>query len=235
MRGPLNCGHFSRDIWDAEKKHLIEVPERCKQLRIEGQGEHVGHRIVQLLEKPTAKGRFVDSLELPSNGIKGVLGRRVAKVLQDRDKYWGGVQMHRLDLSDNDLMDEGALGVAELLSSFNGQKITHLDLRGNNIGEEGMIAIADALVENGAVALQHLNLAANDMGDRGAMVLATALRQQKRAYLTGLRPLKCLHVSANGMSDVGVTAVLRGVCEMATVVDRIDIGGNGAGCQSLIR
>jgi len=136
--------------------------------------------------------------------------------------------MHRLDLSDNDVRDEGALGVGELLSHKNGKKLTHLDLRGNNIGREGIAAIAKGLTESGAAHLRHLNLAVNDMSDQGAVNLAAALASQKVHRDKGVRPLHCLHISANGLSGVGVEAILNAVCSGPTEVDRLDLGGNMA-------
>ena len=107
----------------------------------------------------------------------------------------GNIAVTSLDLSDNDLGDEGASLLKELLQQ--NKKLKILDLSRNRILTTGGKALADGLVENAA--LLNLNLLENSLGDEGARAFA-------RVFATN-RTLTHISLADNGISTAGAEAI----------------------------
>jgi hypothetical protein len=99
------------------------------------------------------------------NGINACLG-----------KILGCPKLVKLDLSGNNIGDDGAKAIADAL------KVNHsletLYLNDNNIGDDGAKAIADALKDNKS--LDKLDLDDNKIDDDGAKAIADALKVNHR-------------------------------------------------------
>ncbi|KAG0059741.1 hypothetical protein BGZ89_000158 [Linnemannia elongata] len=76
-----------------------------------------------------------------------------------------------LDLSENEIGDNGAVALAEALKT--NSTLTALYLGSNSIGDNGAVALSEALKTNST--LTTLNLFNNSIGDNGAEVLFEAL------------------------------------------------------------
>jgi Ran GTPase-activating protein (RanGAP) involved in mRNA processing and transport len=87
----------------------------------------------------------------------------------------------QLDCHSNALSNDGAFGVAKMLTT--NTKITKVNLAQNKISDRGAIALAKMLERN--TQLQSLNLSDNQIGDEGAKAIAGALM-----YNTNMRDLK---------------------------------------------
>jgi len=91
------------------------------------------------------------------------------------EKIFGCPHLVRLDLSDNNIDDDGAKQIADAL------KINHsleeLDLSDNNIGDDGVKQLADALKVNHS--LEELDLRSNNIGSDGEEYLSKILQELK--------------------------------------------------------
>ena len=137
-----------------------------------------------------SKALFADRLAAPH-------AKAVAAALD------GNTTIAELDLSYNNIDDEGVAALADALRR--NRALLRLDLRGNDVGAAGCAALASALADPaGAAALTDLNLNGNPIGDDGAVALADMLRVN-----TTLLDLDV------GNCDVGV----RGVVEVLSAVN----------------
>jgi len=96
------------------------------------------------------------------------LGDDYAPDLFPHSHYFPALQ--ELDLSFNDLTDEGVL---ELLYTGVPQRLKRLVLGGNPIGDEGAVALAEALANS--TVLENLTLRMTNIGQRGQAALLGAL------------------------------------------------------------
>ena len=109
-----------------------------------------------------SKALFTDRLAAPH-------AKAVAAALD------GNTTIAELDLSYNNIDDEGVAALADALRR--NRALLRLDLRGNDVGAAGCAALASALADPaGAAALTDLNLNGNPIGDDGAVALADMLR-----------------------------------------------------------
>ena len=69
-------------------------------------------------------------------------------------------KLEYLDLSGNEIVDQGALALVESLPYL--PKLEYLNLSGNQIGDKGILAIADSLLNN-ATGLVYLDLSFNEV------------------------------------------------------------------------
>ena len=81
--------------------------------------------------------------------------------------------LNKLELSDNNIEDEGAIALGKALKK--NKSLTELMLNTCNIGPNGVIALAAALSESTAV-LKKLALSYNNIGDKGATAIGNALK-----------------------------------------------------------
>ena len=103
-----------------------------------------------------------------------------------------------LDLSHNELGDDGAALLADAVLRAAAPSLTALSVAANGIRAAGAAALAASLDSNAT--LRYLDLGANDLGDDGARALADAL-----ARLSWCQLLRELDVSSQAAA-VGATA-----------------------------
>jgi Ran GTPase-activating protein (RanGAP) involved in mRNA processing and transport len=82
------------------------------------------------------------------------------------------ISVTNIDLSGNEISDEGASALADALKV--NKSVTSIDLSCNEISDEGASALADALKVN--TSLTNIDLCYNKIGDEGASALANALK-----------------------------------------------------------
>ena len=90
-----------------------------------------------------------------------------------------------LDLSNNELNDEGAVQLGKALASNNKQHIKELKLSRNNIGNRGARALGAGLVAS--TTLEVLVLSNNEIQDQGIAALAQGCRTLRRLSLDNNR------------------------------------------------
>ena len=104
-----------------------------------------------------------------------------------------GQNVATLDLTHNDLGDEGARHVARMMVAP-GSKLTHLYLNDNHLGAAAGGHLGNALATyKGSVGLEVLSLGGNDMGDEGGVSLAEGLSTNSA--------LQELQVAGNRLGD----------------------------------
>jgi hypothetical protein len=115
--------------------------------------------LIEVLKSPDAN--FVTALNFSSRHVHGNIKDFVEK-LKDTN-------ITNLDLTDNEIGDEGAIGLADAIKQ-KGSKITVLRLNNNGIGDEGAKALADAIKQKGSkISVLHINI--NHIGDEGTKAL----------------------------------------------------------------
>jgi Ran GTPase-activating protein (RanGAP) involved in mRNA processing and transport len=93
--------------------------------------------------------------------------------------------LKRIDLSENDISDEGARYLAEMLDT--NMKLIQLSLSENQIGNDGVKMIADVL-SRGNTALQDFNLSANtDINDESIGTLIDMIKRNQSLKKLDLR------------------------------------------------
>ena len=166
-------------------------------------------KIEMFNEIPIKEMRANSFTELDLKGeVVGVEGGMVVACLMP---VMGGLTA--LDLSFNDLKDEGVSAVCEAIQSNKETKLASLYFRGNGIGPVGANAVAAMVAVTGA--LTKLSLAWNELGEEGTKAICEALKQNKT--------LKELDLS--GCDNIGRAAGAKHVADM--------LGVNGALTQVL--
>ena len=146
-------------------------------------------------------------LECSTN--KGIY-HELAKMLQ------ANTALKELDLSRNEIGDEGARELAKMLQANTALK--ELDLSGNRIEDEGACELAKMLQAN--TALKELDLSGNGIGDEGACELAKMLQANTA--------LKELDLSWNGIGDEGACELAK-MLQANTALKELDLSWNGIG------
>ncbi|KOO27154.1 hypothetical protein Ctob_012414 [Chrysochromulina tobinii] len=121
-----------------------------------------------------------------------------------------------LNLTGNNIGDEGAVAIAEALKV--NAAVTNLFLIYNNIGDEGAIAIAEALKVNAVVTNLHLD--ANNIGAEGAKAIAEALKVN--AVLTALG------LCDSDIGDDGANAIAEAL-KVNSVLTELNLESNNIG------
>ena len=98
-------------------------------------------------------------------GVEGVLRREKTKQLRDGS-------LTKIDLSSNNIDDEGAKAIGEALKV--NTSLTSIILDNNEIGDEGAKAIGEALKVN--TSLTKMDLYCNNIGDEGGKAIEEALK-----------------------------------------------------------
>ncbi|CAK0835981.1 unnamed protein product [Prorocentrum cordatum] len=139
-------------------------------------------------------------------------------------------RLQSLDLSGNNVGDEGAAALAAALRAPGAlPSLQKLDLRSNNVGDEGAAALAAALRAPGALPrLQELDLSHNRVGDEGAAALAAALRAPG-----ALPRLQVLDLRSNRVGDEGAAALAAGLRALGALpsLQELHLGGNSVGAE----
>jgi Leucine-rich repeat (LRR) protein len=115
-----------------------------------------------------------------------------------------------LDLSNNDLADEGVSAVCEAIQSNKETKLASLNVSDNGIRPVGAKSLAAMVAVTGG--LTKLSLAKNQLGEEGTKAICEALKQNKT--------LKELDLSGYSISNIGGEAGAKHVADM--------LGVNGA-------
>eukprot|EP00043_Microstomoeca_roanoka_P009128 m.87017 g.87017 ORF g.87017 m.87017 type:complete len:714 (-) comp14488_c0_seq1:1253-3394(-) len=110
--------------------------------------------------------------------------------------------LRMLNLSSNDIMEDGAEAVAQLLLRDT-TSLESLDLSGNSLGDEGVRTLARAIHTN--TRLLHLNLCNNGIGQEGAFHLAQALDHGTSSLL------QRLDLSKNRLGNEGTRDLCKGI------------------------
>lgn len=121
-----------------------------------------------------------------------------------------------LDLSDNDLSDEGCVLVAEILK-FN-RSLHTLKISDNEISDSGMSELIQALRFNST--LRNLNVSGNLVTDRAVIELCQVLPQSS---------LKNLDLSSNHIADEGAVAVALMLSSSVTRLENVQLDNNRIG------
>ena len=157
--------------------------------------------LVEIIEAMTTHPRL-EKLALPRMNIGRNECRAVATLLRHAD-----IELQELNLSGNDIGDEGTLLLANALSS--NSKLRTLDLDSNGVTARGCQGLA-ALLENPNCNLEELNLYINNVGDEGALIFASALVSNRKLKTLGLG-------TNNGITVVGWSSILKVLCDTSSI------------------
>ncbi|KAL0208034.1 hypothetical protein P9112_010621 [Eukaryota sp. TZLM1-RC] len=124
----------------------------------------------------------------------------------------------QLNLSDNNIADEGASSLARALES--NYTLTQMNLSDNNIADEGASSLARALESN--YTLTQLNLSDNNIADEGASSLARALESNYT--------LTQLNLSDNNIADEGASSLARAL-ESNSTLTQLNLSDNNIGYE----
>ena len=154
----------------------------------------------------------------------------------------GGASLTVLDMSANDIGDEGASSLGQALRV--NRSLTALKLGDCGIGSAGLEALACGLCVNGGVMLE-LNLWGNSVGPAGLQALSAAWAGRKAAALerwgadcVGTAPgcaLQKLDLTSAGVGDDGVEALcaVGGGSGPMHTIEVLDLGDNHLSLRGL--
>ena len=111
--------------------------------------------------------------DLNSNNLQSLGCIEIAKLLSDNEHNQGFCELKRLDLSGNNITDEGVKHLSTALTHAN-CKLNSLNLSRNNITDEGVKHLSTALTHTNCK-LNSLDLGRNSITDKGVKHLSTAL------------------------------------------------------------
>ena len=152
----------------------------------------IGDEGIALLVDMMLKNPALQELELRYNKITSQGARKLAELLQTNN-----TRVKKLDLSYNDLGDDGVIAIAHALRS--NTTLTTLNLTRTNIGDRAALAMIEALSHNQA--LSHLHICNRNITDQTTLALAE--------YLKNNHTLVELNFVCNGITNQGVIAILR--------------------------
>ena len=113
----------------------------------------------------------------------------------------------RMDMNVNDIHDEGASSVAEILSA--GSVLNSLDLTANPIGGKGLQSISEALITNSSLVDLRLASCKLVVTEENGVVLTEMLQRNKT--------LRHLNLGNNNLSDIGAFYIGKGLRENITL------------------
>lgn len=146
----------------------------------------------------------IRELSIPSNRIGSSGATLLVAFLEGKGilKYKRGrsvmPNLDRLDLSDNDLGNDGTAKLTRAISKRVNVNIFDLRLSTNNIGAGGIETIMNKLLQHNLVSLSLDN---NTIGDRGCQLVA--------ASLPSMHHLSRLNLSFNQIGSRGITTLMR--------------------------
>jgi len=129
------------------------------------------------INKDNAK-QLTESLSDNKKMERLYLANTQIKIVWLQDWLRSSCSIHHLNLSNNQLGNDGAKMIAKVLES--NTTITDFELNDNDIGHEGAEALANAIDENSGSTIAHLNLSHNKIGDVGATRMANMLRSNTK-------------------------------------------------------
>jgi len=134
--------------------------------------------------------------------------------LEGKGKKVAMPKLDRLDLSNNNLGNDGTSKLTRAILKRVNVTMTELSLSSNNIGALGIETIMDKLLRHNLV---RLNLNNNMISDRGCQLVA--------ASLTSMHHLAHLNLSFNQIGCRGVTALMRALVGCESLVS-LGLSGN---------
>ena len=165
VRSYSGLQHCSRSRWPAHNSAPPENPvakphSKCRTvLRWQ-----VNSSPAKLQDKVTAELRWNRCKLQPSDGVPlaAALGPLTMKVFP---------KLFSIDLSDNDLRDEGVEALSRVISIEHMPKLKDLYLHSCRVGDKGVMA----LITSGCAELRTLMLHTNEIGDEGLQMLGDAI------------------------------------------------------------
>ena len=115
--------------------------------------------------------------------------------------------LQKLDLSNNNLSDDGAATISDGLKT--NRTLLELNLSNNSLSDDGAATISDCLKANRT--LLELNLSNNNLSDDGAATISDCLKTN--------RTLLELNLSNNNLSDDGVATISDGLKTNRTLLE----------------
>jgi CheY-like chemotaxis protein/Leucine-rich repeat (LRR) protein len=154
----------------------------------------------------------IRELNLSSNGFGAEGAGELVKFLEGggRQRSRGHIAMpflDRLDMSNNNLGDDGTTRLTRAISKRSQIHFVDLKLSSNNIGAGGVETIMNKLLQHNLVSL---SLDKNAIGDQGCQLVAASLQTMKA--------LSRLNLSFNQIGSRGVNSLMRSLiaCESIT-------------------
>jgi len=191
----------------AAMAHLkAALPETVVDLRFECAPSAVAGPAAKLLRRCQLEHLQLDSCKLGDGGAETLAAGLSAAPAH-------GFKLTTLNLTNNDIGDDGTRALAEALPR--NQALQTLNLGRNEIGDDGARALAEALPRNQA--LQTLNLGRNEIGDDGARALAEALPRNQA--------LQTLNLGRNEIGDDGARALAEALLRNQAL-QALDLDGN---------
>ena len=148
------------------------------------------------------KERLLTTLIIENNDIEHKGARRLSEALKVN------TSLTELDISHNNIGDEGTIALAEALGEGGNTTLTKLDISYNKIGK-GASHLAKALKENKT--LMSLNIETNSSGDEEIKAIAEALCEGGNTTLTEL------DISYNHLGNNGLAALINTLKENKTL------------------
>lgn len=192
--------------------------QKCDELEIAPNSLAEKKFIDQLMNSIKQKSLIFSGLGLGPAGMKGLIG-----LIAENDKYIF------LDLSMNQLQDDGAYALASYLNT--NPPLIHIDLRSTGINVDGSINIFNSLRKN--THLVSLDYSAidgidrNRVGTKGCQYLAALIEQTKT--------ISHLNLSMSGISIDGCAYISKALSRNDSLIF-IDFSANrfgSTGCQNL--
>jgi len=174
-------------------------------------GSCMGTRGAMQLASALRNNSNLLSLRMPMNFIGSEGLEHLVSFLTDRR-----CPLVELDLSDNDLGDEGCAILSEVLK-FN-RSIHTLKLADNDISDVGLSEIVQSLRSN--TTLRHLNLSGNQISDQGVEALCNILPESS---------LKTLDLSSNRIADGGAVSVAMLLTSNIVGLENVQLDNNRIG------
>lgn len=154
----------------------------------------------------------IRELNLSSNGFGAEGAGELVKFLEGggRQRSRGPIAMpflDRLDMSNNNLGDDGTTRLTRAISKRSQIHFVDLKLSSNNIGAGGVETIMNKLLQHNLVSL---SLDKNAIGDQGCQLVAASLQTMKA--------LSRLNLSFNQIGSRGINSLMRSLiaCESIT-------------------
>ena len=120
--------------------------------------------------------------------------------------------LQKLDISHNNLSDDGVINISECLKS---NRTQDLDLSVNRITNRGAIRIAEAICVN--TTLQRLSISHNNISDDGVIVISDSLKKNNS--------LKECYLSSNRITDKGAEKIAEAI-QINTALQKLDVSHN---------
>lgn len=204
----------------------VEIPSHCEHLKIDGRapGRIMTNAEASALGEALVKvpGQ-IQSVSLRGNNIGPAGATAIAKALGVP-----GTELKELDLTKNQLGDEGceAIAVALRVGASN-TKLTTLSMSHNEVGDDGAKALGVMLATN--TKLKFVWMDNNRIGDSGAAAVGAGIANHNA--------LRNLFLSHNKINDFGATGIGEAL-EVNRQLRKLEMTGNqmhSEGCVAIAK